>query len=66
VKFYSKAETLEKLSTLDLKATVLPQFRFTVGNWKANPESVLNRFFSNFDWSKQALVVRSSGLAEDS
>lgn len=66
MKFYSKAETLEKLSTLDLKATVLPQFRFTVGNWKANPESVLNRFFSNFDWSKQALVVRSSGLAEDS
>jgi phosphohistidine swiveling domain-containing protein len=63
--FSSKADTLKALEgTLD-SATVLPQYRFTVGQWQKDAAPWLNEFYAQHPWGKSALVVRSSGLAED-
>ncbi|WP_448567962.1 PEP/pyruvate-binding domain-containing protein [Thalassotalea ganghwensis] len=66
MKFASKAETLAQLSEQAISADVLPQYCFTVEQWRQNPDSVLTQFFSQCSWSASAVVVRSSGMAEDS
>jgi phosphohistidine swiveling domain-containing protein len=62
--FGTKAETLEALQSVVKHATVLPQIRFTVAQWRVAPG--LQGFHSVSDWMQQPVIVRSSGLAEDS
>lgn len=65
IPFLSKAETLESLRPVLSKAMVLPQFRFTVEQWNENKQQIKN-FKTLPDWFKQTVIVRSSGLSEDS
>lgn len=59
----TKAETLRQLyGKLDY-AKVLPQYTFTVKEWKNNFEQIKKRF-SSLDWNCK-VIVRSSSLAED-
>lgn len=65
VEFGTKAETLERLEGIVSSAKVLPLYRFTVQDWKTDPNSCLSKF-EELDWSSDVLIVRSSGLSEDS
>ena len=64
VRFGTKAETLERLAPLLQSGRVLPQARFTVGDWRRNRDEVLNAL-ERADWEGRALIVRSSAIAED-
>ncbi len=59
----TKAETLQRLYQKLKHAEVLPQYMFTVGEWEADSESIVNHFLM-LDWSTK-VIVRSSSLAED-
>ena len=59
----TKAETLRKLYQKMRYAEVLPQYVFTVKEWKEDPQKVKKGFLS-LDWNKN-VIVRSSSLAED-
>lgn len=59
----TKAETLELLYQKLEHAEVLPQYTFTVGAWKGNPDKVKSGFLK-LDWNEK-VIVRSSSLAED-
>lgn len=61
----SKAETLEYLGNVVKEATILPQVRFTVGDWKKSSESIMQKILHN-KWGHKSLIVRSSALNEDS
>ena len=65
IQFGSKAETLERLAPLLRHAAILPQIRFSVAEWREDPEGILNRISAR-GWESQALIVRSSARAEDS
>ncbi len=65
IAFGSKAETLERLAPLLTNGRVLPQLRFTAQQWEAAPQQLLDRLQQE-PWSRQPVIVRSSGVAEDS
>lgn len=65
IAFGSKAETLERLEPLITNGRVLPQVRFTTKEWEDGPHQVLDRLHS-IPWACQSVIVRSSGVAEDS
>ena len=65
VQFSTKAETLERLAPLLRSAEILPQVRFTVAEWRADYQGVLDRIFAA-PWAAEALIVRSSAKGEDS
>ena len=62
--FGTKAETLERLSDVLKSATVLPQVRFTVKEWKKNKVLIIKKI--NQHLNSNSLVVRSSSSKEDS
>lgn len=66
MQFSTKAETLKLLTQELTGAIVLPQYLFEVKQWQHNRDLVLSQFFSDHQWATSALVVRSSGIAEDS
>lgn len=59
----TKADTLKLLYGKLNYAKVLPQYTFTVGQWKSSSGQVKNKFLA-LDWN-QKVIVRSSSLAED-
>ena len=59
----TKAETLQRLYQQLKYAKVLPQYTFTVKEWKNDPEKIKNIFFT-LEWNDK-VIVRSSSLAED-
>jgi adenylylsulfate kinase-like enzyme/phosphohistidine swiveling domain-containing protein len=65
VQFGTKAETLERLAPLLRSAVILPQVRFSVAEWRSDPQGVLERI-SKSQWGSEALIVRSSAKCEDS
>ena len=65
VQFGTKAETLERLAPLLRSAVILPQVRFSVAEWRSDPQGVLERI-SKSRWGSEALIVRSSAKCEDS
>ena len=64
VRFATKAETLETLAPRLRTARVLPQIRFTVGEWGADRGRVLASIQAE-RWSTKAVIVRSSSQNED-
>ncbi|UXY13698.1 PEP-utilizing enzyme [Chitiniphilus purpureus] len=62
MRFLSKARTLEALQPLLRSARVLPQVRFTVGQWQADGQDIRARVLAA-GWP--AMAVRSSAQAED-
>lgn len=62
-KLGTKAETLRLLYQKLKYAEVLPQYMFTVGEWDADSENIVNGFLA-LDWNTN-VIVRSSSLAED-
>ena len=64
VVFKTKAETLEALAPVLRNGRVLPQVRFTVGDWHADAAGVLARV-SAAPWSSERVIVRSSARDED-
>lgn len=65
IHFGTKAETLERLAPLLRSAAILPQVRFSVAEWRADPQGVLNRISAS-PWGSEAVIVRSSAKGEDS
>ncbi len=59
----TKAETLQQLYGKLKFAEVLPQYTFTVKEWKNDSENI-NRKSLSLDWNNR-VIVRSSSLAED-
>ncbi len=64
IEFGTKAETLERLAPCVTKGCVLPQERFTVGEWHTGDSAVMERLRQS-QWTAEAVIVRSSGVAED-
>jgi adenylylsulfate kinase-like enzyme/phosphohistidine swiveling domain-containing protein len=62
--FKTKAETLEALAPLLRSARVLPQVRFSVGDWRADAARVLAAIAAA-PWGSDRLIVRSSTRGED-
>lgn len=62
-KLGTKAETLQMLYQKLKYAEVLPQYMFTVGEWKTDSGKIMNDF-QMLDWNAK-VIVRSSSLAED-
>lgn len=62
-KLGTKAETLQKLYQRLISAEVLPQICFTVSEWNARKDEILDRY-EKLEW-KESVVVRSSSLMED-
>ncbi|MBY0429704.1 MAG: phosphoenolpyruvate synthase [Rhodospirillales bacterium] len=63
--FGTKAETLERMAAAGLNnVRVPPQLRFTVRQWRDDAASILDEL-TRHDWSRQALIVRSSAQGED-
>lgn len=65
IEFGSKAETLDRLAPLVRGAVILPQVRFSVGEWRDDPQCVLQRIL-DYPWESSSLIVRSSARSEDS
>ncbi len=63
--FKTKAESLEALAPLLRTGRVLPQVRFSVGEWLMDAASVL-RAISAAAWGSGRVIVRSSARSEDS
>ncbi len=64
VTFRTKAESLEALAPLLRTARVLPQVRFSVGEWRSNARAVLAAITSA-PWGSGRVIVRSSARSED-
>lgn len=65
-RFGTKAETLARLKPqMPSKAVVLDQHRFSLGEWQAQPELLLDEIEA-LPWSRDAVIVRSSAMGEDS
>lgn len=62
-RFGTKAETLARLQPLLRSATILPQYAFSVSDWRARPEQILTDIRRQF--APARLIVRSSALDED-
>lgn len=62
--FGTKAETLARLAGGLRHGIVLPRDWFTVGEWRADEDAVLDRLCAH-EWAGGALIVRSSSLDED-
>jgi hypothetical protein len=63
--FATKAETLERVAPVLHGAAVLPLAHFTVAQWRAGRNAVLDRLAA-LSWTDGALIVRSSAVGEDS
>ncbi len=64
VAFKTKAETLEALAPLLRNGRVLPQVRFSVGDWRSDASAVLAAVAAE-PWGSGRLIVRSSARGED-
>ena len=64
VAFKTKAESLEALAPLVRNARVLPQVRFSVGDWRADAARVLAAVGAA-PWASDRVIVRSSARSED-
>ncbi len=65
VAFKTKAESLEALAPLLRNARVLPQVRFSVGDWRSGLGGVLAALAAE-PWGSGRVIVRSSARGEDS
>jgi adenylylsulfate kinase-like enzyme/phosphohistidine swiveling domain-containing protein len=65
VAFKTKAESLEVLAPLLRHGRVLPQVRFSVGDWRADAAGVLAAVAAA-PWGSDRVIVRSSARGEDS
>lgn len=63
LQFKSKAQTLHNLHDCITKANILPQYSFTVKQWKTNKEEILSNITRIF--GEKEVIVRSSALNED-
>jgi glutamine kinase len=63
MEFGTKGETLARLAPLVADANFCAQILFSVGDWKRNAEALVRRVMDDF--GDGLLVVRSSGLSED-
>ena len=64
VAFKTKAESLEALAPLLRNGRVLPQVRFSVGDWRSDAARVLASV-SAAPWGSDRVIVRSSARSED-
>lgn len=64
VHFGTKAEILDQLRPILSSASILPQVRFSVSEWRDHSTTVLTRISAEV-WGGQRLIVRSSAQAED-
>ena len=64
VAFKTKAETLEALAPLLRNGRVLPQVRFSVGDWRSDAAGVLAAVTAA-PWGSDRVIVRSSARGED-
>jgi glutamine kinase len=64
VAFKTKAETLDALASLVRTARVLPQVRFSVGDWRSHAQSVIAAIAAT-PWGSSRVIVRSSVQSED-
>ena len=64
VAFKSKAECLETLAPILRNGRVLPQVRFTTGEWQSDATKVLAEI-SAAPWGSDRVIVRSSARDED-
>jgi adenylylsulfate kinase-like enzyme/phosphohistidine swiveling domain-containing protein len=62
--FKTKAESLEALAPLLRNGRVLPQVRFSVGDWRADAIGVLGAVAAE-PWGSGRVIVRSSAMGED-
>ena len=62
--FKTKAETLEALAPLVRIGRVLPEVRFSVGDWRSNATGVLAALTAT-PWGSGRVIVRSSARVED-
>jgi glutamine kinase len=62
--FKTKAESLETLAPLLRNGRVLPQVRFSVGNWRSDAAGVLAAVAAG-PWVSDRVIVRSSARGED-
>lgn len=61
----TKAKTLESLNGRLKSAKILPLCYFTVKEWRESEQSVIQSVLKH-KWASQSLIVRSSGVSEDS
>jgi adenylylsulfate kinase-like enzyme/phosphohistidine swiveling domain-containing protein len=64
VEFATKAETLEMLAPVLRTGRILPQIRFSVGEWRGDPDRVLADIAAE-GWGEKPVIVRSSAQGED-
>jgi adenylylsulfate kinase-like enzyme/phosphohistidine swiveling domain-containing protein len=64
VTFKTKAESLEALTPLLRSGRILPQVRFSVGEWRSDAAGVLAAVTAT-PWGSDRVIVRSSARAED-
>jgi len=64
VAFRTKAESLEELAPLLRNGRVLPQVRFSIGEWRLDAAGVLAAV-SAAPWGSGRVIVRSSARGED-
>jgi glutamine kinase len=64
VGFKTKAESLDTLAPLLRKGRVLPQVRFSLGDWRSDPPGVLAAVAAE-PWGSGRVIVRSSAQCED-
>jgi adenylylsulfate kinase-like enzyme len=64
VGFKTKAESLEALAPLLHNGRVLPQVRFSVGDWRSDAAGVLAAVAAA-PWGSNRVIVRSSARSED-
>jgi glutamine kinase len=64
VAFKTKAESLEALAPLLRNGRVLPQVRFSVGDWRSNAAGMLAAVAAA-PWGSERVIVRSSAQGED-
>ena len=62
--FGTKADTLESLKLKLSKAKVLDQYSFTVRDWEADKENIVEKIIDSFP-DANSVVVRSSAINED-
>ena len=62
--FGTKAETLERLYGNIKNAIILPQIKFSVGEWEGKSDSIISSIFEKIESNE--IVIRSSSLSEDS
>lgn len=65
IQLSTKAKTLEQLFGKLKTAEILPLTYFSVGEWNHSAAVVLQRILE-LKWSERPLIVRSSGVSEDS